>query len=149
MAKPGRRVRFDLNSLDSAVSLTTANELDSLLSPPPSRRWNPSAIRSPLTEVEDRRTFHPLFDQRPVRSLRKWSVRMAPKAPRGQKAVKLPSGRLFDARREVFGFDAPEHVMVCVRRSRRKEVLHALKKTGKGGGRRRPPKRNAYSDVRC
>lgn len=142
MAKPGRRVRFDP---DSAMPLAIANELDSLLSPPPSRRWNPSAIRSPLVEVEDRRTFHPLLDQRPVRSLRKWAVRLVAKPPKGRAAAKLT------ARPNVFRFSfgrQPEHVAICIRRSQRKEVLHALKKTGKGSGRSHR-RRGQYSDVRC
>lgn len=138
MAKPGRRVRYDL---DSAMSPTIANELDSLLSPPPSRRWNPSSVRSPLLEVEDRRTYHPLSDLRPVLSLRKWSVRMVPKAPKGRAPAKLARGQF------RLGFVGPQHVQICVRRGQRKEVLHALKKTGKGSGRSR--KRNAYSNVRC
>lgn len=44
-------------------------------------------------------------------------------------------------------FTAPAQTLVCVRRSRRREVLHALKKTGKGGQRR--PRRSRWSDYKC
>lgn len=44
-------------------------------------------------------------------------------------------------------FSAPGETLVCVRRSRRREVLFAKKKTGKGGQRR--PRRSAWSDYKC
>lgn len=44
-------------------------------------------------------------------------------------------------------FTAPAETLVCVRRSRRKEVLHALKKTGKGG--QRKPRRSRWRHVKC
>lgn len=46
-------------------------------------------------------------------------------------------------------FALPNYVAICVRRKLRREVLHALKLTGKsgrGGGKRR---RSAYSGIRC
>lgn len=141
MAKPARRrVRYDL---DSVTPLDVTNDLESLLSPTPSRRWNPSSIRSPLLEVEDRRNYHPLSDLAPVRSLRRWNVRVAAKPPKA-KVTARPSLR----RPLKFSFAAPEYVAVCIRRAQRKEVLHALKKTGKGSGRGRKT-RNAFSNIRC
>lgn len=47
------------------------------------------------------------------------------------------------------GFHAPWQVIICVRRKRRREVLHALNKTGAGKGRQRRPVRNTFSEVRC
>lgn len=44
-------------------------------------------------------------------------------------------------------FSAPAETVVCVRRSRRKEVLHALKKTGKRG--QRKPRRTAWRNYKC
>lgn len=44
-------------------------------------------------------------------------------------------------------FTAPTETLVCVRRSRRKEVLFAKKKTGKGG--QRKPRRSTWSDYKC
>lgn len=47
------------------------------------------------------------------------------------------------------GWQHPWQVMICVRRQRRKEVLHAMKKTGGRGGRMKKPRRNFWSEVRC
>lgn len=44
-------------------------------------------------------------------------------------------------------FSAPAETVVCVRRSRRKEVLHALKKTGKRG--QRKPRKTAWRNYKC
>lgn len=44
-------------------------------------------------------------------------------------------------------FGRPLNVDVCISRRRRREVLFARRKTGKGA--RSPRKRNYYSDVRC
>lgn len=44
-------------------------------------------------------------------------------------------------------FTAPGETLVCVRRGRRREVLFAKKKTGKGGQRR--PRRNQWSSYKC
>lgn len=37
---------------------------------------------------------------------------------------------------------------VCVRREQRRQVLHALRKTGKGGS-RKPRRRNEWSNYKC
>lgn len=48
------------------------------------------------------------------------------------------------------GFHLPWQVVICVRRQRRREVLHALKRTGAGSARnQKPAVRNYYSNVRC
>lgn len=48
------------------------------------------------------------------------------------------------------GFHAPWQVIICVRRKRRREVLHAFRIAGKRGiGRGKSWKRNSYSQVRC
>lgn len=48
------------------------------------------------------------------------------------------------------GFHAPWQVIVCVRRKRRREVLHAIRVAGKRGvGRGKTQRRNSYSQVRC
>lgn len=44
-------------------------------------------------------------------------------------------------------FNAPKETLVCVRRQRRKEVLFAKKKTGKGG--QRKARWSSYSGVKC
>lgn len=48
------------------------------------------------------------------------------------------------------GFTLPWQVIICVRRKRRRQVLHALGKTGRGATRRmKPRKNNHWSEVRC
>lgn len=49
------------------------------------------------------------------------------------------------------GFALPWQVVICVRRKRRKEVIHALGIAGAAGvrRRRRTQRRNAYSEIRC
>lgn len=105
----------------------------------------PSRLPRPLTFqgfaynlVEDRRTFHPerafrpalLFSGRPSRTTFKPS------------SVRYPG----DVPARVM-FRAPPKVLVCVRRQARKEVLHALRKTGRVG--QRAPRRNLFSSVSC
>lgn len=48
------------------------------------------------------------------------------------------------------GFQLPWQVIICVRRKRRREVMHALDIAGrKGVGAGRPQRRDEYSEVRC
>lgn len=47
------------------------------------------------------------------------------------------------------GFKNPWQVMICVRRQKRREVIFAIGKGGKGGRSKRDVRRNEYSDVRC
>lgn len=82
-----------------------------------------------LAEVEDRRQYHPLGKFRPVRSIHERSA-----------------ARLFD--RPPIAFARPSHLPVCIRRKRRKEVIFALKKAGKGA-RQRKRRRNETSDISC
>lgn len=88
-----------------------------------------------LRSIEDRRTFYPERATRPASSFSR---------PRHRLEVSpgyniLPFG---------VRFEEPRKVLVCVRRKQRREVLFAMKRTGKGGGKRRH-KRGPYSDVRC
>lgn len=47
------------------------------------------------------------------------------------------------------GFHLPWQVIVCVRRQRRKEVLHAFRIAGGGVGKGKRWRRGRFSDVRC
>lgn len=102
-----------------------------------------------LSEVEDRRTFHPDQDDRPVRSSRRSAVTSQPNHPsraRARAAARAPA--LHNVVASVFQtFRYPSSVAICIRRKMRDEVLHALGKTGKGSG--RPRRRNANSKIRC
>lgn len=96
---------------------------------------------APLLEVEDRRQFTPAV-YRPARTFRGWArLGLSGSArPNRVKPARVDLGRV--------SFSAPGSTVICVRRSRRREVLHALRKTGRGsgGGRKR---RNEFSSVSC
>lgn len=117
---------------------------------PPTLSLPRSIYQSPskaLSQIEDRRTYHPEGDFRPAASFSKPRHRL--EVPR----AKHPHRQNFQlAFRSVLNngriaFKAPEKVLVCVRRQRRKEVLHALKKSGKTG--QRKPRQSYLSSVTC
>jgi len=96
-----------------------------------------------LTILEDRRTFDPEQDFRPARGFRQPRHRLVvrPNTHRAaglQRPLSLPS---------QISFRLPQNVLVCVRRQRRKEVLHAIGKAGRVG--QRSPRRNPYSEISC
>lgn len=102
---------------------------------------------SPLIEIEDRRTFHPERDFRPARSFDAPRHRLVVRAATPRNPDRFSSLRAFPS--PHVSFHAPHKVLICVRRARRREVLHALRKTGRGRGRQRTPRRNWLSDVTC
>lgn len=122
----------------------------------------PTFRRGPdLSPFEDRRFWDPLGDFRPARTLNRRSAATIVEMPaalfsEAQRAGHLggsssshPSRRgpsTFSSR-SVFRFRVPEKVAICVRRKRRKEVLFAKRRTGKGS--RSPKHRNYYSEVSC
>lgn len=91
----------------------------------------------PLSEVDDRRTYHPSRH------------RPAPSFSRPRHRLKVPSllQNPLAGTKALVTFSAPQNVLICVRRKIRKEVMHAFKKAGKTGQRR--PRRNAYSSISC
>lgn len=138
MSRRGRRGR---NKSDSATrDAVTSTPLADRLFMGSLRPQAPfsTAAHVVLTELEDRRTYHPLGFFRPARTTEG--------VPSGPLKVKSKPFR----RSLPFGlqFGVPDKTIVCVRRKRRKEVLHALRKTGGGAGRRKP-KRNWLSSVSC
>lgn len=109
------------------------------LSPPRSIYQSPSKA---LRLIEDRREFHPMGRFRPARSLSTPLHRLeVPNAP-----VRHTVRKTISAISHI-AFKAPEKVLVCVRRQRRKEVLHALQKAGKSGQAR--PRHSYYSSIKC
>lgn len=89
-----------------------------------------STIRE-LGEVEDRRTFQPDRSTRPPRSTRPGAARLVAD-PRSATTIR---------------FADPRFVGLCERRSRRRQVLFALKRTKKGSGSRK--RRNFWSSISC
>lgn len=89
--------------------------------------------------VADRRTWHPAG---PL--TRPWA---APFSSSRQVAKQNPSFNQPSYTKAVVAFQAPDGVAVCVRRKRRKQVLHAKGVAGKKGIRRY--RRNYTSNYSC
>lgn len=115
-----------------------------------------------LTEVEDRRTFHPA-SVRPAASLRRpnhllravvlHSLNARERSDRlaqPQRGVRARPGLGVRVSAPVrVGFRAPQSVLICIRRQRRREVLAAKGVLGVKRKHLRAPKRNYYSSVVC
>lgn len=91
-----------------------------------------------ILEVNDGRKYHPLRRARPIIAQR-FAARLNPDVLGS--SLRSPFG-------SALKYAEPQRVSVCLRRKGRREVLHALKRTGKGsgGGRRR---RTATSNNHC
>lgn len=130
MSRRSRRRNQDNSTIPDAVTHPHTPLTDKLLG-------NPTEPASPLTEVEDRRTYHPLDVFRPAMEIggTQTTQRVVKKSPYS----KLPFG---------LSFAKPDATIICIRRNQRKEVLHAMRKTGRGQSRKRPSK-NWYSKIGC
>lgn len=141
--KDGRR--------DVLIDLTTP----SLTAPTiPVVRTVPRIVRVPsrpklsrLILIEDRRLWSPETRLLPTQKglQRRTGLRTVSGVPTYRLKAK-PSPRLSVPRGIAFG--EPNRLVLCIRRKQRKEVLHALRKTGKGV-KRRNPKRNYWSSISC
>lgn len=107
--------------------------------------------RPELPPVEDRRQFHPEGVQRPALKVNGQPARLVAKdrnRAKPKQAVKNRFGvKVYSQTKGIIAFDAPKQTLVCIRRSRRKEVLFAKGRAGKGG--MRPPRRSWYSSISC
>lgn len=140
MARGGRRqgVRDDANSISSPQKLRSL--IDQIIAD--------VRLPTPAISFRDLRTFHPEPDRKPTYVNRRDSARLVVPSKR-----ETPKGRMvrYDPPASV-AFARPRDVAVCVRRKRRREVLHALRHAGAGGGRKRKRRRarwNEHSYVRC
>lgn len=101
-----------------------------------------------LTDIEDRRRWHPLQDFAPPRSSERFGGSVAQVFGPDLVRSKRPPARFrtsgYPGR---FSFRSPNNVVVCVRRKRRREVMFAKRRTKRGAGARR--RRNVWSDVWC
>lgn len=96
-----------------------------------------------LRDIEDRREFD--FDSEPGFMTTEASIAEVQEVPSPiRKGVINDSTRLD---RGVMAFRDPHKVAVCVRRHERREVLHALRRVGRGSGKKR--RRNEASDIKC
>lgn len=101
-----------------------------------------------LRQFEDRRTWTPEV-VRPIGSLRaRPRLRVVENDP-NVNVGRARSGfvNTYDPVPTKVGFDRPDDVLVCIRRTIRKHVLHALGKTGKSG--QKKPKFNELSKISC
>lgn len=102
--------------------------------------WSAVSTSSPFLVMEDRRTFHPLCDLRPVASFVKSAARVVAK-----QRVNFPQPSQTKA---ILAFADPRRVLVCLRRKIRREVLHAKRVAGSGKPMRKP-RRNSLSSISC
>lgn len=96
--------------------------------------------KSYLSEIEDRRLYHPEGVSRPFRALNRAVARLKAvdvKVHKKEKEKIIP---------RFIGFIDPARVLVCIRRKVRREVMHAM---GAAGGSVRPPHRTESSEIRC
>lgn len=63
-------------------------------------------------------------------------------------AIQRKDARLKLTNTNHITFDQPNRIAICARRKQRKEVLHALKKTGRNSGHGRKT-RNFWSSIKC
>lgn len=94
-----------------------------------------------LSDYEDRRQFYPA-PVTPARDIFGSAAKIKVGRPKNG-----PTQLSFKRALAALQFSAPKEVVVCVKRKVRKEVLHALGKSGKTG--QKKPRRNYFSDVRC
>lgn len=144
MAKRPGRPSFDIHKQNlGRASLWNASDLSDGVFEPVSRSLPQkstiqqnyyTAVRSLLSEVEDRRTFNPAGRFRPAASSRRHLVKTKP--------IKLTGF----ASSPIHGFVAPRGVAICVRRKIRREVIFARGKQGRGN---KKPRYNLFSKVRC
>lgn len=117
----------------------------------------PSLVRSPvksevLREYEDRRYWDPEGKAAPAHSFNKPRHRLTLVRQAPRRSV-LPQGRYSQDFAQNVGlasavaFREPSRVLICVRRQRRREVLHAFRRVGHGSGGR--PRFNYYSKISC
>lgn len=93
-----------------------------------------------LAKTQDLRTWHPQRMNRPLLTTRLGRASIRETTKRGKRPMAI--GGLIRA------FRAPRRVLVCLRRKVRREVLHALSRTGLGA-KQRKRRRNQYSEIRC
>lgn len=109
-------------------------------------RLRAAPLRSP-NALADRRLYHPNPFLRPAPSTWRAATRLVvattPMRRGDRSEVRLRRGVL----EPNVQFAVPKRVIVCIRRKQRREVLHAMKRTGSGKGRRR--RRNEWSSVIC
>lgn len=132
MARKGTSSRSTRGSTHAASDPLIRSGLLPAPSIRPLRIPIPELLDDVLSSVEDLRKYHPLGRLRA-------RVKVDSLPASNRRVV----GRAFEA----VGFERPDHVIVCLKRKRRREVIFAKRKQRKGASARR--RRNAYSYLRC
>lgn len=105
-----------------------------------------------LTEVEDGRLYEPAARTLSpgARGYTHTATGSLPRLLSGSPArlTAAPGNPRYASPPAQIAFADPRSTIACIRRQRRKEILHALKQTGKGA-RSKKRHRNANSDIKC
>lgn len=114
-------------------------------------RLTKAALGAALMLADDGRRYHPSKPlHRPLRNLQgHQGHRLLVGNPTRSKALRRrQNARSMQFESVPYGikFEEPNRLLLCIRRKRRKEVIHAI---GRAGTKVRPPRRNEYSGVSC
>lgn len=113
----------------------SASLVDTTVSLPDRRHWDPDEVIPPGPFLHDHDPLN--FFSEPAAFVESPPGRASPQVP---PLGHIPLGNTRQVSRAKAG--------VCVRRAQRREVLFALRRTGKGG-RRNKRRRNRWSDYKC
>lgn len=94
-----------------------------------------------LSLIEDRRFYRP--EPTPLRPVFSITSRSAARIVAKQNPRYKPDSQT----KAILAFAEPDVLPLCIRRKRRKQVLHAKGIAGSRG--LRPPRRNSWSEVSC
>lgn len=147
------RSRSKPGSYVSAGRVATANARRSLLGLSLSRRAlalatarkSPTWLRAPLIAVEDHRRWTPEQYFPTLRTTSGAPARTVVASTHARRTSRASSWRL----PAVVAFRAPASVLTCVRRSRRRETLFAMRRVGAGKSIYTKPRRNWSSSISC
>lgn len=110
-------------------------------------RQQKPASRHLLTQIQDLRSFDFSPGTRPAKLFSGQPARFTLDPAQVKKTQQKNSTRQRQVVPTKIAFSAPKETLVCIRRSRRKEVLFAKRKTGKGG--QKKPRRSPWSEYKC
>lgn len=113
---------------------------------PPAVRYVPKIKSVPL--LSDRRLFHPAGDLAPVFSPKRAHKRIVENVVQRPRNTKSRARNVKRSAPTRFAFSVPKKVELCVRRHKRREVLFAMRRTGKGSRALRR-RRNYWTGVSC
>lgn len=117
----------------------------SLVASPPAAR--PNLVR-PAPLVSDRRLYHPDGYKAPVYAPVRTYKRIVEHVVQRPRHSVVRKKNAVWARPTRFAFQVPKKVELCVRREKRRQVLFAMRRTGKGSRARRR-RRNYWTGVSC